>query len=157
MSSFWIQGQHLVDSIAALVAAYVLTLPLALERKTRGTVGLGGRTLPLVALGACAWLLISRFLYLRGTFDADGMARTLRAMMTGIGFIGGGAILKSGEQVHGVAGLTTAASVWAAGAIGAATAHGHYMVAGALALSCLIIVSISDCLRARGEQDSRPA
>ena len=149
MSSFWIQGQHLVDSIAALVAAYVLTLPLALERKTRGTVGLGGRTLPLVALGACAWLLISRFLYLRGTFDADGMARTLRAMMTGIGFIGGGAILKSGEQVHGVAGLTTAASVWTMGAIGASIAHGYYTVAVVLTLTSLFIVEVTVKLSTR--------
>jgi putative Mg2+ transporter-C (MgtC) family protein len=135
------------------VAAWLLALPLGWERSTQGTVGVGRRTLPLVALGACAWLLVSRYLFERGVFDADGQARALRAMMSGIGFIGGGAILKSGPQVHGVAGVATAATVWAAGAIGAATAHGQYMVAVSLTFMSLLAISLSDWLGARGDVD----
>jgi putative Mg2+ transporter-C (MgtC) family protein len=51
-------------------------------------------------------------------------------LMTGIGFIGGGAILKEGTNVRGTA---TAASVWATGALGAAAAYGQYEIAIILA------------------------
>lgn len=51
--------------------------------------------------------------------------------MTGIGFIGGGAILKGGVSVHGTA---TAASIWNTGAIGAAVAYGRYEIAILLSL-----------------------
>jgi putative Mg2+ transporter-C (MgtC) family protein len=54
----------------------------------------------------------------------------LQGLITGIGFIGGGAILKEGTTVRGTA---TAASVWNAGVIGAAVAMGHYGIALALA------------------------
>jgi putative Mg2+ transporter-C (MgtC) family protein len=108
------------------------------------------RTLPLVAVGTCAYLLLSRYLYERGIFDTDGQARALRAMMTGIGFIGGGAILKGAAQVEGVAGVTTAASVWTTGAIGASIAHGYYVVAAILTMTCLFIVELTGRLAARG-------
>ena len=114
----------------ALGAAYILALPLAWEREERSGAPVGLRTVPLVSVGTCAYVLISRYLYEQGIFDADGLARTLRAMMTGIGFIGGGAILKharrcSRDRHRG--------AVWKTGAIGASVAHGLYFVALALA------------------------
>jgi putative Mg2+ transporter-C (MgtC) family protein len=137
-----IQDQHVLDSVVAIAAAYLLALPLGWERKARGTVHIGLRTLPLVSVGACAYLLISRYLFERGVYEADGQARALRAMMTGIGFIGGGAILK-GASPGRVGGVTTAASVWTTGAIGASIAHGHYMLAAVLAAASLFIIRIT--------------
>ena len=61
----------------------------------------------------------------------DGMARIIQGVITGIGFIGGGAILKQGAAVKGTA---TAASLWATGATGAAVGLGSYDVAVAVAL-----------------------
>ena len=58
--------------------------------------------------------------------DTEGQSRLIQGLMTGIGFLGAGAILKGQGSVHGTA---TAASVWATGAIGAAAAYGHYEVA----------------------------
>lgn len=103
-----------IDTLVAIMTAYLLALPLGWERKIRGTAHIGWRTLPLVSVGTCAYLLIGRDLYERGIFDVDGLARALRSMMTGIGFIGGGAILKGKKAVRGV---TTATSVWTTGAI----------------------------------------
>jgi putative Mg2+ transporter-C (MgtC) family protein len=135
--------QHVLDTLVAITAAYLLALPLGWERKAMGTAHVGWRTLPLVSVGTCAYLLITRYLHERGIFDADGQARALRAMMTGIGFIGGGAILRGAAHVKGVAGVTTAASVWTTGAIGASVAHGYYMVAGVLTLTTLFVVEVT--------------
>jgi putative Mg2+ transporter-C (MgtC) family protein len=151
MMPFAGHNQHVLDSVVAIVAAYLLALPLGWERKAKGAAHVGWRTLPLVSVGACAYLLISRYLYERGIFDADGQARALRAMMTGIGFIGGGAILKGATHVKGVAGVTTAASVWTTGAIGASIAHGYYMVAAVLAITSLLVVELTGRLAARGQ------
>jgi putative Mg2+ transporter-C (MgtC) family protein len=142
MNPFFSHDQHALEIVVALCTAYLLALPLGWERKVEGAAHVGWRTLPLVSVGTCAYLLISRYLYERGIFDADGQARTLRAMMTGIGFIGGGAILKNASHVKGVAGMTTAASVWTTGAIGASVAHGYYLLALMLTLTELFIVQI---------------
>lgn len=143
--------QQMIDTVVALVAAYALALPLGWERKTKGEAHIGLRTLPLVSVGTCAYLLLARFLFERDLFDADGMARTLRAVMTGIGFIGGGAILKHASSVKGVKGVTTAASVWSTGAIAASVAHGYYSIAVALSVTSLFVVEISGRFTARVE------
>ena len=135
------QTPHVLDAMVALAAAFLFVVPLAWERQRMGATHVGLRTLPLVSVAACAYLLLTRFLVERGVFDADGEARCLRGLMTGIGFIGGGAILKKGSELHeGVGGITTAASVWTAGAIGAAVSHGYYSVAGVLAVASLLVI-----------------
>ena len=135
-----------IDTLVAILTAYLLALPLGWERKTQGAAHIGWRTLPLVSVATCAYLLISRDLYERGILDADGPARTLRAMMTGIGFIGGGAILKGTKAVRGV---TTATSVWTTGAIGASVAYGYYIVAVVLMLANLFVVAVTGRLARR--------
>src|SRR5690242_933529 len=104
-----------LETVVPIVAAYLLAVPLAFERKTRSASDLRLRTVPLVSVGACGYLLITRFLLEQGVYDSDGLARTMRAVMTGIGFIGGGAIVK---QTYDVQGLATGTAVWSAGAIG---------------------------------------
>ena len=155
--------QHVVDSVVAIAAAYVLALPIGWERKTRGTMHVGLRTIPLVSVGSCAYLLITRYLFELGVYDSDGLARNLRAMMTGIGFIGGGAILKRRKDIRGVAGVTTAASVWASGAVGASVAHGYYVIAVALTIMELVVIFATEKLAAASgmereeESDTRDA
>jgi putative Mg2+ transporter-C (MgtC) family protein len=62
--------------------------------------------------------------------DVAAQSRVLQGLITGIGFVGGGAILKEGATVKGTA---TAASVWNAGVIGASVALEHYEIAILLA------------------------
>jgi putative Mg2+ transporter-C (MgtC) family protein len=137
---------RVLDSIIPIVVAYLLALPLAFERNARAETDIGLRTVPLVSVGACGYMLISRFLLEAGIFNVDGLSRTLRAVMTGIGFIGGGAIVKHAKDVQG---LATGASVWSAGAIGASIAFGQYMTAVVLALSNVIILEIQRRLERR--------
>ncbi len=146
MSFASFNGPQIIETIVSIVVAYLLAFPLALERKTQGAVAHGLRTVPLVSVGACGYLLITHFLYEQGVFDADGLARTLRAVMTGIGFIGGGAIVKQTSDVHGI---TTGAAVWSAGAIGASVAHGQYMIAVVLALANVLVLEVQRRLEKR--------
>jgi putative Mg2+ transporter-C (MgtC) family protein len=144
-------GSQLLGATAALAAAYVLALPLGWEREAHASSPLGLRTLPLVSVGACAYVLISRYLYDQGVYTVDGLARTLRALMTGIGFIGGGAIVKHVRDVRGVA---TGAAVWNTGAIGASVAHGLYLVALLLSLVNVLIFHVSRRLAREHKRDA---
>ena len=137
---------ELLDSIVPVVVAYVLALPLAFERNARGETDVGLRTVPLVSVGACGYMLVSRFLFEAGVYDEDGLSRTLRAVMTGIGFIGGGAIVKRTRDVYG---LATGAAVWSAGAIGASVAFGQYITAVVLAVSNVVVLEVQRRLERR--------
>lgn len=109
---------HLRD----LAIAYVLALLIGWDReRTERSAGL--RTFPLVAIASCGFIQATEGI-LRGS--PEGSARIVEGLITGIGFIGGGAIVKHGANVRGTA---TAASLWATGAIGAAVGLGAYDVA----------------------------
>jgi putative Mg2+ transporter-C (MgtC) family protein len=112
-------GYWLLDSnFGKILVAYLLTLPIGYLRE-REAHSVGVRTFPIVAVASCGYLLISRT-------DSDAFTRVLQGLIAGIGFIGGGAILKDGTMVHGAA---TAASIWNTGVIGAAVALGKYDIA----------------------------
>lgn len=140
---------RLLEAILSLAAAYVLALPLGWERGVKSYAAIGFRTFPIVSVGACAYLLLSRHLHEIGIYDADGLARVLRALMTGIGFIGGGAIVKRTRKGEGVSGVATGASIWTTGAIGACVAHGYYQIAVALCLTSLFVLDVSPRLARR--------
>jgi putative Mg2+ transporter-C (MgtC) family protein len=111
-----------LDYLRDLFLAYLLAFPVAFNREREGRSA-GLRTFPLVALGSCAYLLIGRDLF--GN-DPGALARVVYGLMTGIGFISGGAIVKEGGTAHGTA---TAATIWSTGAIGAAVAFHRFEVA----------------------------
>ena len=81
-----------------------------------------------MAVASCGYVLLAKSVLGGG---GDSQARIIQGLITGIGFIGGGAILKEGTTVHGTA---TAASIWNTGAIGAAAAYGRYEIAVVLSL-----------------------
>ena len=118
--------RHLLE----LVLAYVFAIPIAWDRETNArTAGL--RTFPLVAVAACAYMLIG-YQVLDST---DAEARVIQGLMTGMGFIGGGAILKHGGSVRGTA---TAASLWATGAIGLAVASHRFEIAFLISIATFL-------------------
>ncbi len=127
MSIPFIDAQSLWGSLGALLTAFVLAIPIAWNRE-RGRRRMGMRTLPLVAVASCSYVLIG----LQISADSPtSLERIIQGLMTGIGFIGGGAILKSKEEVKGA---STAAAIWATGAIGAAVALNRLELAVAIAL-----------------------
>jgi putative Mg2+ transporter-C (MgtC) family protein len=119
--------RQLLTCLFQIAAAYLLVLPVGWERE-RSTQIMGLRTFPLVAVASCAYVLIA--VAVVGP-ESDAQSRIIQGLMTGIGFIGGGAILKDGDTVRGTA---TAASVWTVGALGAAVGYGRYEIAILLAL-----------------------
>ena len=110
--------------IAQLGIAYVLTAVIGWDREKEDRSA-GLRTFPIVGMASCGYLMV-----LGTQPDIAAQSRVLQGLITGIGFVGGGTILKEGVTVKGTA---TAASVWNAGVIGASVAMGHYGVAVVLA------------------------
>jgi len=121
-----IELQQIVSHLVLLSVAYLLALPIGLDREqSRRSFGL--RTFPIVAVVSCGFMLVG----LQVIDSTDGEARVLQGIITGIGFIGGGAILtKNGT----VAGTASAASIWNTGAIGIAVAFSRFEIAIVLAL-----------------------
>ncbi|MDO9319812.1 MAG: MgtC/SapB family protein [Gammaproteobacteria bacterium] len=111
--------------IRDLLFAYILALPIGWDReKSERSAGL--RTFPLVAVAACGYMLVG----LQSLTSTDAEARVMEGIITGIGFIGGGAILKNVVQGEGfVSGTATAASLWLTGAIGISVATGRFEIA----------------------------
>lgn len=119
--------------LGQLLGAFILALPIAWNRERADRV-MGLRTFPLVAMASCGFMLLGESAF-AGAPDAQ--ARVLQGIVTGIGFIGAGAILKQDGNVKGSA---TAASIWNVGAIGAAVALGRYEIAVLLALVDFLIL-----------------
>ncbi len=125
----------LLNSDAArLILAMLLALPIAYDRE-HSTQLMGLRTYPLVAVATCGFILISHG-FIMPTND-DAQSRIVQGVLTGIGFIGGGAILKKDDQVLGTA---SAASIWITAAIGVAVGHGEYATAVALSVINFVIL-----------------
>lgn len=121
MFGFDLDWQTVVNHLVHLGSAYLLALPVALDRD-RASRGVGLRTFPLVAIAACGYTLVG----ISVLDSSDAEARVLQGLITGIGFIGGGAIIKSKGNISGTA---TAASIWNTGLIGIAVAFGRYEIA----------------------------
>ena len=113
--------------VLALAASFALAVPIGWDREKRARSA-GLRTFPLVAMASCGFVQASENLLVH---SPDGMAKVIEGLITGIGFIGGGAILKQGTTVQGTA---TAASLWATGAIGVSVGLGSYDVAVTVAV-----------------------
>jgi putative Mg2+ transporter-C (MgtC) family protein len=111
-----------VPHLIALAVAYVLALPIGWNRE-REERSAGLRTFPLVAVATCGFMEAAEPIM---RDNPEATARILEGVITGMGFIGGGAILRLENAVKGTA---TAASIWVTGAIGAAVGLGSYDVA----------------------------
>lgn len=118
----YIEWADIAGTLAKIAVAYALALPVAWDREQEARSA-GLRTFPLVAVASCGYMLFAVETF---AGSPDAQARLVQGLITGIGFIGGGAILKDRGSVHGTA---TAASIWNTGAIGAAVAYERYEIA----------------------------
>lgn len=123
----------LSDVVIRIVLATVLGGVIGIEREIREHTA-GFRTHILVSVGAAAFTIASSY-GLEGTsFDPN---RITAQIVSGIGFLGAGAIIRYGVSVRG---LTTAASLWAVAAVGLAVGQGFYSLA--LITTLLVVVSL---------------
>jgi putative Mg2+ transporter-C (MgtC) family protein len=123
--------------LLSLGASFLLALPLGWERRARSEAHVGSRVFPLVSVSSCAYLFLGQRLF-TGTSSGE-QSDVLQGLMTGIGFVGAGAILKERGEVHG---LATAAAIWATGGIGASVAYGYLDIAVALCLLSLLTLAV---------------
>jgi putative Mg2+ transporter-C (MgtC) family protein len=134
----WSQTGH---NALRIILAYVLALPVGWNwERLRQSTGL--RTFSLVAIASCSYVLIASQALGPSNPNLD---RVIQGLMTGIGFIGGGAIFKEGATIHGTA---TAASIWCTGALGAAVAFGAWDIAILLSAINLATVALLRPLKA---------
>ena len=119
--------QQMLSHLMNLVIAYVLALPIGWNREQEERSA-GIRSFPLVAMAACGFVIIA--ISVLGV-DSPEQGKVLEGLITGVGFIGGGAILKQGNQARGTA---TAASLWATGALGASVGYELYDIAVILSI-----------------------
>lgn len=133
--------------LVALLLAYVLAFPIGWNRE-REERSAGLRTFPLVAVATCGFIQAAETV---AADNAEAMARVLEGLITGMGFIGGGAILRQEESVKGTA---TAASLWITGAIGASVGLGALDVAVLLsAFTIATLWFLSPLKRATAHKD----
>ncbi|MDP3195579.1 MgtC/SapB family protein [Tabrizicola sp.] len=129
-----------LSNLITLGVAYLLALPIGWNRE-REERSAGLRTFPLVAIASCGFVMMA--IQVIGA-ESEQQSRIMEGLMTGIGFIGGGAILKQGDRATGTA---TAASLWATGAIGAAVGYGQLDIAVILSLVTVLTLILMTPLR----------
>ena len=124
------------DFILRLLLAGFMGGLIGLEREMRAK-GAGIRTHFIVALGSALFMIISMFAF-EGTARFDS-SRVAAGVVSGIGFIGGGVII---FQRNVIRGITTAAGMWVAAAIGLACGAGMYPLAAAATLITLLVLEL---------------
>lgn len=134
------QDLSIAEIIVRLAAATLIGGVLGLNREIRGKPA-GLRTHSLVALG-CALVTLTGISLAShdGEFDSASVSRVIQGVVAGIGFLGGGTILKS-DSGENISGLTTAASLWVVACLGIACGVGLWgtaLIAVALALTVLV-------------------
>lgn len=128
-----------LELIGRLILAVFLGFLIGLERELAGQPA-GERTHALASLGAATFALISVT-----AFPGSDPARVAAGVVTGLGFLGAGMILKErGKEVHG---LTTAAGIWAVGGIGLAIGAGLYLLGVTSAVLVGLLLALERLLR----------
>jgi len=132
LSSGFADTDQLIRFTIRLVAAVILGSIIGIERERAGKEA-GLRTHILVTLGTCSVVLACTGY----SMSTEGLSRVVQGIVTGVGFIGAGTILKLNEE-RDIRGLTTAAGLWMTCGVGVAVGLGEL----ALALLCSVIALI---------------
>ncbi len=130
-----------LEAVVRLLLGFLLAMSIGLERQLhRKPVGFG--TFAFVAVGACALAIVAVDLAPLGT-----PSTLLSGIITGIGFLGAGALIRTPDRVVG---FTTAALVWAVAALGMTMGVGEYVLGFALYATMWAVILADRILEARG-------
>lgn len=141
--------RQLIHAVIKFAAAVILGAVIGLQREKAGKPA-GLRTHILVTLGTSVFVLACSSYGM----NSDGLSRVIQGIVTGIGFIGAGSILKLNEE-RDIQGLTTAASVWMAAAIGVAVGLGVLGVAILATFMTLVVLALVGSYEKRDEKNVR--
>ena len=119
-------ASYMVNCLIKIAVSVICGFILGLERKTRSQA-VGTRTLILICVSSCLLSLLSGYMSYAevapGVFVDGDPTRIASGVVSGIGFLGGGAIIRQGLNIKG---LTSAATIWTAAALGLAVGSGLY-------------------------------
>lgn len=113
-----------------LAMAFLFGAGIGLERQIRQRSA-GLTTNALVSVGACVFILLSEIMYGYGEGNIDRL-RVVSQVVTGIGFLGAGVIMRDGFNIHG---LNTAATIWCSAAVGSLCGFGMFFEGGLAAVA----------------------
>lgn len=137
---------HLIDMLARIAAGVGFGTLIGLERQYRARMA-GLRTNALVSVGSALFVVLSAY-----GFGSGDPTRVAAQIVSGIGFLGGGVILRDGLTVRG---LNTAATLWCSAAVGALAGSGMYAPA---AMGTAVVIGVNTALRTVGRTvDRTPA
>ena len=142
--------KQFVQVLIRLIAATLLGAIIGIQREKVGKPA-GLRTHILVTLGTTVFVLACS----KSGMSSEGLSRVIQGIITGIGFIGAGSILKLNEE-RNIQGLTTAAGVWMTAAIGVAVGLGALGLAILATLLTLTILGLAGRLEFRINKDRNP-
>ncbi len=131
---------HLKDAVIRLLVAFLLGGLIGYEREVKGSSA-GLRTHILVCLGSALIIILSFYIFQSYPLDENqnvDISRVVAGVVTGIGFLGAGTILKGHDQTLG---LTTAASIWISSIIGMTVGGGYFDIA--LAATALTLFTLA--------------
>jgi putative Mg2+ transporter-C (MgtC) family protein len=137
--------QQLVRVVIRLVMAVLLGAAIGFEREKAGKAA-GLRTHVLVTLGTCVFVLAGSGYGM----NSDGLSRVIQGIVTGIGFIGAGSILKLDHE-RNIRGLTTSAGIWMASAVGVAAGLGEIGLALLATVITVIVLALVRAVDAKPE------
>lgn len=123
------------QDLLSLTVALALGAFIGLERELSDKAA-GLRTNILICVGSCLFAILSRLLAVSAGADVTRIAAQI---VSGIGFLGAGAIMREGEHVTG---LTTAATIWVVAAIGVTVGFGYYSLAAAASVMTLVVQGV---------------
>lgn len=145
IESFW-ELEQTTRVVWRMAMALALGAAIGWDRERRDAEA-GLRTHMLVALGAALFVLVP----LEAGMNDEQLSRVVQGLVSGIGFLGAGAVLKDSDEgrIHG---LTTAATIWATAAVGIAAGLGH---TGTAAIATVFMLLVLVWLRRLGESINR--
>lgn len=126
------------DVIARTIAALIAGGAIGLERSYHGRAA-GLRTYALVCFGSALLVAAAQYEIFSSAHGDGEVTRVIQGIVTGIGFLGAGVIVKEGFTVRG---LTTSASIWVASAIGVVIGAGSYLTGAEAAVVTLIALAV---------------
>src|ERR671917_125810 len=128
---------EVLDILVRLVAAGFFCACIWFERRIHHkAIGIAGMV--LIAIGSTTYMLLGRHL---ATLDPSSISRTLQGFLSGIGFLGGAVIFKSGVDVKGI---KAAAAVWITGALGLAIATSYWWLGITVGMVTAVVMYVAD-------------
>jgi len=138
------------EILVRLVVAALIGGLIGFERRSHHkAVGVAG--MMLVGIGSSTYMLLAKHLT---EIDTASVSRALQGLLSGIGFLGGAVIFKSGGDVHSI---KAAASVWITGAIGLAIGTSYWWLGVTVGLVTMTVLYVSDSFPDRVQEERREA